>query len=218
MGAMSQRISVLIADDQHLFAESLRYALHGASDRVEVIGIAGDGEQAVTMTAELKPDAVLMDVRMPVLDGVEATRRIRETNEEVRIVMLTTFDDDEYVHYAIRYGASGYIMKDIGVEELVVSIRAVLNGASLFSRSVTQAVVGEHTVDELRETVEQLSKRERDVLRHIMELRSNGEISKQMDLSQHTVRNYASNLYNTFGVSDRFELIRLLSDHWKYMG
>ena len=108
---MSRVISVLIADDQHLFAESLRYALHGTSERVKVIGIAGDGEQAVAMTEELKPDAVLMDVRMPVLDGVEATRRIRETNDQTRIVMLTTFDDDEYVHYAIKYGASGYLMR-----------------------------------------------------------------------------------------------------------
>ena len=212
---MSRTISVLIADDQHLFAESLRYALHGVSDVVKVIGVAENGKEAITLAVELDPDVVLMDVRMPILDGVEATRRIREQNVDAKILMLTTFDDDEYVHFAIKYGASGYIMKDIGAEDLVVAIRAVLNGASLFSKSVTHAAIGEHTVDELVETMNELPTREREVLRHIMELRSNRDISEAMALSAHTVRNYASNIYNTFEVKDRFELIRLLSDTWK---
>jgi len=212
---VSQKISVLIADDQHLFAESLRYAIHGVSDRVEVIGIAENGEEAVSLAARLTPDVVLMDVRMPVMDGVEATRRIREMNPQARIVMLTTFDDDEYVHLAVKYGASGYLMKDIGAEDLVVSIRAVRNGATLFSGRVAPLIVGDHTVDELSEALRRLPAREREVVGHIMELRSNREISHELNISPHTVRNYASVIYNTFGVSDRFELIRLLKDQWE---
>jgi DNA-binding NarL/FixJ family response regulator len=110
---MEKKIRVLIADDQVLFAESLSYVLRGAAERVEVVGIAHDGEEALELTRLHGPDVILMDVRMPRLDGVEATKLIHLEHPSIRIVVLTTFDDDEYVHAALKYGAVGYLLKNI---------------------------------------------------------------------------------------------------------
>src|SRR6056297_2556353 len=160
---MGQSIRVIIADDQLLFAESLQYVLKGISDAVQVVAIARDGTEAVALTLKHRPDLVLMDVRMPGMDGVEATRRIREQAPETRIVILTTFDDDEYVHYALKYGAVGYLLKNIRPDDLVISMRAVMAGASLFAPDITSRIMhdDESEVSELERIVAGLSRRER---------------------------------------------------------
>lgn len=213
---MPTSIRVLIADDQVLFAESLQYVLKGVSSLVEVVGIACNGQEAVEQAVLLKPDLILMDIRMPVMDGVEATRRVRELVPNAKIVILTTFDDDEYVHYALKYGAVGYLLKNIRPDELIVSMRAVMAGASLFASGITNRIVadGDPTVEEKTRIVASLSRRERQVLGLVMEMKNNQQISDDLHISEHSVRNYVSNLYTAFGTRDRMMLIQQLRDHW----
>jgi DNA-binding NarL/FixJ family response regulator len=210
---MPEAIRVLIADDQVLFAESLSYVLRGISESVNVVGIARDGEEALKLAAELEPDIVLMDVRMPRLDGVEATRIIHESRPGIRIVMLTTFDDDEYVHSAISHGAVGYLLKNIRPEALVSSLRAVMSGATLFDKEITARIVAgtdaTDASDELRMVYDGLSRREREVLGMARQMLSNGQIAAALNLTDRSVRNYMSSLYHAFGVKDRYELIQL---------
>ena len=213
---MGQSIRVIIADDQLLFAESLQYVLKGISDAVQVVAIARDGTEAVALTLKHRPDLVLMDVRMPGMDGVEATRRIREQAPETRIVILTTFDDDEYVHYALKYGAVGYLLKNIRPDDLVISMRAVMAGASLFAPDITSRIMRDDVseVSELEQIVAGLSRRERDVLDLVMRMMNNRQIGDELGISEHSVRNYISSLYNAFEVGDRMVLLQTLQDHW----
>lgn len=214
---MSRTIRALIADDQRLFAESLQYVLKGISDAVDIIAIAEDGAEAVELAMKHRPDLILMDVRMPGMDGVEATRRIREQLPDTKIVILTTFDDDEYVHYALKYGAVGYLLKNIRPDDLVVSMRAVMAGASLFDPEITSRIVADEDSDasEIEEIIEHLSRRERDVLGLVMEMMNNRQISDALGISEHSVRNYISSLYNAFDVRDRMVLIQQLQHHWQ---
>lgn len=209
---MPPAIRVLIADDQALFAEGLRYVLASTVNDIEVVGLAADGEAALTLTEEHKPDIVLMDVRMPRMDGVEATKLINTLYQGVKVVMLTTFDDDEYVHQAIRFGAVGYLLKNMRPEELVLSLRAVMSGATLFARGVTAKVVrnSRHVSGEIEQIVAGLTKREKEILGLVMQMQSNKDVAERLKLSEQTVRNYISSLYHAFGVTNRMELIRKL--------
>lgn len=213
-------IRVIIADDQLLFAESLSYVLKGISESIEVVAIARDGNEAVRLTEAHRPDLVLMDVRMPGMDGVEATRRIREQLPDTKIVILTTFDDDEYVHYALKYGAVGYLLKNIRPDDLVVSMRAVMAGASLFAPGITSKMGGGDNSDAaaIEQTLTQLSRRERDVLGLVMRMMNNRQIGIELGISEHSVRNYISGIYAAFGVNDRMVLIQHLSEHWSRLG
>lgn len=213
-------IRVIIADDQLLFAESLSYVLKGISESIEVVAIARDGNEAVRLAEAHRPDLVLMDVRMPGMDGVEATRRIREQLPDTKIVILTTFDDDEYVHYALKYGAVGYLLKNIRPDDLVVSMRAVMAGASLFAPGITSKMGGGDTSDTaaIEQTLTQLSRRERDVLGLVMRMMNNRQIGIELGISEHSVRNYISGIYAAFGVNDRMVLIQHLSEHWSRLG
>jgi DNA-binding NarL/FixJ family response regulator len=202
-------IRVLIADDQVLFAESLSYVLRGISETIRIVGIATDGEAARRMAMGLRPDIVLMDVRMPKLDGVAATRLIHEADPTIRIVMLTTFDDDEYVHSAIAYGAVGYLLKNIRPEALVTSLHAVMDGATLFNREITARIVAGMADEEVVETIiAGLSPREVEVLRLARKMMSNSQIAQMLHLTDHSVRNYMSALYHAFEVKNRYELIQ----------
>jgi DNA-binding NarL/FixJ family response regulator len=213
-------IRVIIADDQLLFAESLSYVLKGISESIEVVAIARDGNEAVRLTELHRPDLVLMDVRMPEMDGVEATRRIREQAPGTKIVILTTFDDDEYVHYALKYGAVGYLLKNIRPDDLVVSMRAVMAGASLFAPAITSRMGGGDDSEgaQIEQTISQLSRRERDVLGLVMRMMNNRQIGIELGISEHSVRNYISGIYAAFGVNDRMVLIQRLSEHWHRLG
>ena len=132
---------VLLVDDQELFVRNLQIVLESRAGDIEVVGIARDGREALQRVRESKPDIVLMDVRMPVMDGVEATRLIHDRHPAIRVVMLTTFDDDEYVYHALEYGAVGYLLKSIPPDELFACIRAVAGGATLMSSTVKEKLV-----------------------------------------------------------------------------
>jgi len=213
---MEQKIKLLIADDQKLFAESLQYVLRGISDGIEMVGIATDGEMAIDMAESGRPDIILMDVRMPRMDGVEATKLIHRSLPDIKIVMLTTFDDDEYVHFAVKHGAVGYLLKNMTPEDLVLSLQAVMRGATLFTKAVTEKIIRAREGDlGVRDDImERLTPREKDVLNLVMGLRNNRQIAAALGISERSVRNYIHSLYDAFGVGDRMELIQKLKETW----
>jgi DNA-binding NarL/FixJ family response regulator len=215
---MAEKIRVIIADDQNLITQSFKILLETLADDIEVVGLARDGQEAATLTEELKPDVVLMDVRMPNMDGVQATGLIHKASPEVRIIMLTTFDDDNYVHEAIASGAVGYLLKDISTDELISSIRAVRDGALLLSGSIGQRLLagegpgeprsGERRDELLMELVDTLSKKEVEILRLLARGYENKEIAAELCTAEQTVKNNLSMLYAKLGVGNRREARR----------
>jgi DNA-binding NarL/FixJ family response regulator len=205
-----KRVRVLLVDDQLLFREGLATLLSVRSE-VEVVGEAANGLEALERVATLKPHVVLMDLRMPVLNGVEATRRLRAAHPDVRVVALTTFDDDEDVFEALRAGALGYLLKDVSADKLIEAIRAAARGESFLQPSVAAKVVNEYT--RLAETqtptpiteapVEELSEREVQVLRLLASGASNKEIAVALNLAKGTVKNHVTNVLGKLGVRDR---------------
>jgi DNA-binding NarL/FixJ family response regulator len=205
-------IRVVLADDQVLVRAGFR-ALLDAQDDIEVVGEAGDGEQAVRLAAELTPDVVLMDIRMPGTDGLAATRRISADGHMtgVRVVILTTFELDEYVFEAIRAGASGFLVKDTEPDELVQAVRVVAGGDALLSPSVTRRLIGEfaarakapHDVGGLDE----LTDREQEVLALVADGLSNAEIAKRLYLSPATAKTHVSRAMIKLRARDRAQLV-----------
>jgi DNA-binding NarL/FixJ family response regulator len=183
-----------------------------AEEDVEVVGEAGDGAEAVSLAAQLEPDVVLMDVRMPTLDGIEATRRIVAGVDSPRVLVLTTFDNDEIVVGALRAGASGFLLKDAPGEQLVAAIKVIAGGGSLFAPSVTRRLV-ERYVDELRPDsvpgLDELTDREQEILRLIARGLSNAEIASQLVLSEHTVKTHVTHLLQKLGLRDRTQVVVL---------
>jgi DNA-binding NarL/FixJ family response regulator len=208
-------IRVLLVDDQALFVESLRTVIEHSADDIEIVGIARNGAQAVEAMAAAPANLVVMDVRMPVMDGVEATKRIREAHPDARIMMLTTFEDDEYVQEALEHGAAGYILKDIPPDELIASIRVVAGGAFLIAPSVAKSLIHraylkpEFSPTPEPEWLRQLSRREREILGQLVEGRSNKEIAVELCIAEQTVRNHISVIYDKIGVEDRAQAVRL---------
>lgn len=203
------RVTVLLVDDQSLFREGLRTLL-SVEPGVEVVGEAADGQAAVRQAARLRPQVVLMDLRMPVLNGVEATRRLRAEAPASRVLVLTTFDDDEDVFDALRAGAVGYLLKDAPREKLIEAIRAAARGESFLQPSVAAKVVAEFS----RMTpparpparpplVEPLSERELEVLRHLAQGKSNKEIAAALGIAEGTAKNHMTNILGKLGVFDR---------------
>ena len=219
-----KRFRILLADDQKLFVENLKIVIEARTDDMEVVGIALDGRQAVDISDTIEADVVLMDVRMPVMDGVEATRLIHERLPEQKVIMLTTFDNDEYVHHALRYGAVGYLMKNIPPEELFSSIRAVVQGAVLMSPPIIKRLIDVESPAHLdrigkAENKEQalelyrgLTDRERDIIRLIALAYSNKEIAASLGIAEQTVKNHLSQIYDRLGVFRRTELMRRFRD------
>jgi DNA-binding NarL/FixJ family response regulator len=201
-------IRVLLVDDQPLFREGLRTLL-AAQPGLEVVGEAGNGEEAVRLALSLRPEVVLMDLRMPVLDGVAATRQLHASRPECRVIVLTTFDDDENVFEGLRAGAAGYLLKDVPSERLVEAIQAVARGESFLQPSVTAKVVNEFTRladrtprhEEL--LLEPLSERERQILRLLADGQTNKEIADTLVLAEGTVKNHVTSILNKLGVRDR---------------
>ena len=201
-------IEVLLVDDQELFRAGLRTLLSLQPD-VAVVGEAANGEDAWLCAKTLSPQVVLMDLRMPVLGGVEATRRIRAANSHCQVIVLTTFEDDDEVFGALRAGAVGYLLKDVPMEKLMEAIRAAARGESFLQPSVAAKVVAEFSrISQPRpvispKLVESLSQRECEVLRQLAGGKSNKEIAVELQLAEGTVKNHMSNVMGKLGVLDR---------------
>jgi DNA-binding NarL/FixJ family response regulator len=202
-------IRVLLVDDQCLFREGLETLLSVHKD-IEVVGEASNGQEAVDVAAQVQPDVVLMDVRMPILDGVRATRRLKRALPQCRVIVLTTFDDDEYVFDALRAGAVGYLLKDVPSARLVEAIRAAARGESILEPSVAAKVIAEFTrvsslvpSAQMEQLVEPLSERELEILSLIATGASNREIADQLFIAEGTVKNHVTHILGKLGVRDR---------------
>lgn len=202
-------IRVLLVDDQALVRHGFGMILRSEPD-IEVVGEAGTGADAVALAAERRPDVVLMDVRMPGLDGIEATRRVVADDASPRVLVLTTFDSDEIVLGALRAGASGFLLKDAGGDQLVAAIRIVAGGGSLFSPSVTRRLIERYVGGADPDAVPRLADltpRETEILRQIGRGRSNAEIARELFLSEHTVKSHVTNLLRKLGLRDRTQAV-----------
>jgi DNA-binding NarL/FixJ family response regulator len=202
-------IRVLLVDDQALFREGLETLLSVHKD-IQVVGQASNGQEAVEVAAQVHPDVALMDVRMPILNGVRATRRLKRALPECRVIVLTTFDDDEYVFDALRAGAVGYLLKDVASARLVEAIRATARGESILEPSVAAKVIAEFTrvssmvpSAQMEQLVEPLSERELEVLAGIARGYSNKEIASQLYIAEGTVKNHVTHILGKLGVRDR---------------
>ncbi len=198
-------IRILICDDQAIVCEGLRAILSTARD-IEVVGAASDGAQAVEMVAEARPDVVLMDLKMPAMNGVQATRLIRERHPEVRVLVLTTYDADEWVFDAIRSGAAGYLLKDTPREKLIEAIRDTAEGKTPVDPTVAGklfAQVAHSAAPPDTSVADRLNERERQVLGLLARGLTNAEIAGRLYLSEGTVRNYVSAILDKLGVADR---------------
>jgi DNA-binding NarL/FixJ family response regulator len=206
-------LSVLIVDDQALVRAGFRMILEAEGD-MEVVGEAADGREAVTEARRLRPDVVLMDVRMPDVDGIEAARQLLAGDSSaLKVVMLTTFDMDEYVYDALRVGASGFLLKDVPPEQLVDGIRAVANGNALLAPSVTRRVIEEFvrrppaSVRTLPPKFAELTARELEVLKLIAHGLSNAEIATQLFVSEATVKTHVAHVLMKLGLRDRVQAV-----------
>ena len=206
-------LGVLIVDDQALVRAGFRMILEAEQD-IQVVGEAADGREAVAEARRLRPDVVLMDVRMPDVDGIEATRRLLgDDGAEVKVVMLTTFDMDEYVYDALRVGASGFLLKDVPPEQLVDGIRAVASGDALLAPSVTRRVIEEFVrrpPDSVRTAPPELGEvtaRELEVLKLIARGLANAEIAKELFISETTVKTHVAHVLMKLKLRDRVQAV-----------
>ncbi|MGD8457737.1 MAG: response regulator transcription factor [Anaerolineales bacterium] len=198
-------IKILICDDQMIVCEGLEKILSSDPD-LEVVGIANNGIEAIEMIPKVKPDLILMDLKMPKMNGSIATRKITARYPEIAVLVLTTYDDDEWIFDAIRSGASGYLLKDLPPGELVKAIKGTVSGQSYIDPAITRKILDDiidRSPQEKKPTNFQLSERELEILSLIIKGYSNAEIADALFLSKGTIRNYLSDLFKTLGVSDR---------------
>jgi DNA-binding NarL/FixJ family response regulator len=208
-------VRILIADDQALVRAGFKMILDAEAD-LEVVGEAPDGQQAVSMAEELEPDVVLMDIRMPELDGIEATRRVVAAAGErtVRVLMLTTFDANEYVYEALRAGASGFLLKDVPPEQLVAGIRVVSEGEALLAPSITRRLIQEFATAvparaEPPKGLAELTARELEVFKLVARGLSNAEIAEELVVSETTVKTHVARVLMKLGLRDRVQAVVL---------
>ncbi len=204
-------IRVLVADDQSLVRAGFRMLLAGEED-IEVVAEASNGREAVDKAARFDPTVVLMDIRMPELDGLEATRRILAADPSARVLVLTTFDLDEYVYEALRAGASGFVLKDDPPEQLLAAIRTVAAGDALLSPAVTKRVIREFARAPRAkppEGLDELSEREHEVFRLIAQGFSNAEIGEQLFISETTVKTHVTHIFRKLDLRDRVQAVVL---------
>ena len=229
-----RKLKILLADDQILFAENLKTFLNNYAEDVTVVDIARDGQEALKMAQKHVPDVILMDIRMPGMDGVEAVRRIKEVLPGIKIIMLSTYKEDNFVHSALKSGALGYLLKDISPTELIVAIRALDSGVVQISPEIVRQMVQQRynpqpllkiphrekrnqpdTPDEDNiskesfEWLNLLTHREREIFTLLAIGCDNEQIAEKFNLAIQTVRNQVSTIYSKLGVKDRFEIIRL---------
>ncbi len=201
-------IRLLLVDDQDLIRRGLT-ALLTTDPNLDVVGEAGNGEEAVTLVAQLNPDVVLMDVRMPIIDGVAGTRQICQQFPETKVLMLTTFDDQEYVMQALQSGASGYLLKDTPFDELTQAIDLVHKGYTQIGPGLATKVLAHSTVVAQSVDIEPwlaLSEREKDIVRLVTQGYNNREIAQSLHIAEKTVKNYITNILNQLNLRDRTQL------------
>jgi len=202
-------LRVLIADDHPLFRKGMR-ALLTATAGTEVIGEATTGQEAIELAAALQPDVILMDLQMPGINGIEATRQILHTSPHIRILVVTLFEDDASIFSALRAGARGYILKDAQEEEMLRAIRAVGSGEAIFSPAIATRLMDFFAAPRPavpKEIFPTLTEREREILQMIARGRTNNDIAKELALSTKTVGNYVSNIFSKLQVADRAQAI-----------
>ncbi len=206
-------IKVVLADDQDLIRQSLCYVLSRQED-IEMVGTAVDGLETLEVVEKQQPDVVLLDVRMPKMDGVECTRRIKQKYPQIKVIILTTFDDDEYIFDALRYGATGYLLKGVSVEGLANAVREAVRGGSIITPEVASKMLqmfaqmaGNSAAERVGRTdAAELTKMEKQVVGAVGRGLSNKEIAGQMYLSEGTVRNYISGILRKLELRDRTQL------------
>jgi DNA-binding NarL/FixJ family response regulator len=206
-------IRVMLVDDQALFREGLETLLSVHED-IQVVGQAGDGQECVEIANKVRPDVVLMDIRMPIMDGVRATRLLKDAQPQCKVIVLTTFDDDEYIFDALRMGAVGYLLKDVASAQLVEAIRAAARGESILEPSVAAKVITEFKrvssmvpPVQMEGLVEPLSERELEILGLIARGASNKEVAKQLFIAEGTVKNHMTNILGKLSVRDRTQAV-----------
>lgn len=206
-------IKVLIADDQELIRESLRIVISNRPG-LEVTDVAANGQEVIRCVRREKPDVILMDVRMPKMDGVQCTQIIKENYPEIKIIILTTFDDDDFVFNALKFGASGYLLKGVSMDELVSAIHTVCDGKAMINpdiaakvlRLFSQMAQSNFTIQVSRRDVETLTKTEWKIIEQVEKGAANKEIADTLKLSEGTVRNYLSSILNKLNLRDRTQL------------
>jgi DNA-binding NarL/FixJ family response regulator len=223
------KLKILLVDDQSLFAESLRTSLNHYAEDMNVAGIAHNGREALEMTEKYRPDVILMDIKMPEMDGVEAVREIKPKYPDIRIIMLSTYHEDMLVRSALSAGASGYLLKDISPTELITAIRALGSGimqispdivrqlvreryspSAVLAEAAEETLAGQNGIDENSfEWLDSLTRREREIFTLLVLGYENEQIADKFDLALQTVRNQVSTIYSKLGVKNRFEIIRL---------
>jgi len=205
-------IRVVIADDQALVRTGFRVILDAESD-LDVVGEAGDGRETIERVHARRPDVVLMDIRMPNLDGIEATRRLTALPQPPRVLMLTTFDLDEYVYEALRAGASGFLLKDAGADELLHAVRVVAAGDALLSPSITRRLIADYAhrppPSEQPATLAELTPRELEVLRLVARGLSNADIARELVLGDATVKTHVARIFQKLDLHDRAQAVVL---------
>ncbi len=213
-------MNILLVDDQLLFLESLKIVIENMDTSMKVVGVASNGKEAIQKvdTLDVDVDVILMDVRMPVLDGVAATKIIKEKHPNIHIIMLTTFEDDEYVKDALHNGAVGYMLKNIPPEMLISSIKAVESGAVLISPSVAGHLIdsmydsNKKAATDLKREIPDwynlLNSREKNIIKYLIQGKTNNEIAETIFVGAQTIRNYISVIYSKLGVGNRADAIR----------
>ena len=205
-----EQIRVLIADDHPLFRDGLRTLLQSGTD-TEVVGEAATGDEAIAKAATLQPDVILMDLNMPGINGIEATRRILHTSPHISILVVTMYEDDDSVFAAMRSGARGYLLKGADQEETLRAIKAISHGEAIFSPAIAKRLIRYFSPTRAATTPPQafpeLTEREREILTLLAQGRNNAEIAQRLVLSSKTVRNHLSNIFNKLQVADRAQAI-----------
>jgi DNA-binding NarL/FixJ family response regulator len=216
--SVEKTVKIVLVDDQYLFLESLKLVLSSLAPDFVIVGTAQNGEEAVSMLEEIRPDIILMDVCMPVMDGVAAVKIINRKYPDISVIMLTTFEDDEYVAEALVHGAKGYLLKNIAPQMLITAVRAVLSGSVLISPNIAQSLI-QHLKDkstapgaardDLPDWYYELTQKERSIIKYILRGLSNKEIASEIHVGEQTIRNYISTIYDKLGVDCRKDAVHI---------
>ncbi|MFA9463798.1 MAG: response regulator [Velocimicrobium sp.] len=219
-------IKVLIVDDQEIVREGLKMIL-SLHQEIEIVGEAMNGQDLIEKLTQVIPEVILMDIRMPVMDGIEATRRVKQAYPQIKIIILTTFDEDEYIFQVLKNGADGYILKDSSSKEITNSIITAYEGSVLLNPRIASRVVSalnqrneavclDSSIGRGCEILSELTQRETEVVKHIMQGKSNRKIGEDMFVTEGTIKNYVSKILEKYELKSRTELVIYLQKKWDW--